>query len=143
MIGKLALAALLSACLASQVRAQSTFGDLRGTTRDPSGLPLAHAEITVHSVEQNNDRKVVSGDDGSFTVENLLAGHYELTAEKAGFQNSAAVKVELSARQSLRVDIALALASQSQTVEVSSAEEQINTENAEIGDSKGHAQIAQ
>jgi hypothetical protein len=123
--------------------AQSTFGDLRGTTRDPSGLPLAEAAITVHSVDQNNDRRIVSGDDGSFVVENLQPGHYELTAAKEGFQTSAATKVDLSARQSLRVDITLALVAQSQTVEVSSAEEQVNTENAVIGDSKGSGQIAQ
>jgi hypothetical protein len=30
--------------------AQSTFGDLRGKTRAPSGLPLDRAVVTVHSV---------------------------------------------------------------------------------------------
>jgi hypothetical protein len=39
---------------------QSTFGDLRGTTRDPSGLPLTQAAVTVHNVEANNDRTLVS-----------------------------------------------------------------------------------
>jgi len=133
MTHKLALAALLPACFVLQLaQAQSTFGDLRGTTRDPSGLPLDHVQITVHSVEENNDRKLLSGVDGSFTIENLKSGHYELTAAKTGFQSSSATKVELSARQSLRIDISLALASQSQAVEVSSAEEQVNTENGDL-----------
>jgi hypothetical protein len=123
--------------------AQSTFGDLRGTTRDPSGLPLPQAAVTVHSVEQNNDRKLVSGDDGSFAVENLQPGHYELTGAKEGFQTSPATTVELSARQSLRVDIILAIESQSQSVEVTTAGEQVNTENAVLGDTKGSNQIAQ
>jgi hypothetical protein len=134
----------LSACLTLQLaHAQSTFGDLRGTTRDPSGLALDHAAVTVHSIEQNNDRKFVSGDDGSFSVENLLPGHYELTASKSGFQSSAPTKVELSARQSLRVDLTLALESQTQTVEVNSGVAQVNTENAVLGDSKVSADIAQ
>jgi Carboxypeptidase regulatory-like domain/TonB dependent receptor len=141
---KLVLAALLPACfMLPLAHAQSTFGDLRGTTRDPSGLPLPHSDLIVHSVEENNDRKLLSGDDGSFVVENLKPGHYELTASKAGFQSSSATKIELSARQSLRIDITLALVSQSQVVEVSSAEEQVNTENAAIGDSKGSNDIAQ
>ncbi len=144
MTRKLLITTLFAACFMVQVaHAQSTFGDLRGTTRDPSGLALDHAEVTVHSIEENNDRKLVSGDDGSFAVENLKPGHYELTAMKAGFQRSAATRVELSARQSLRVDITLALAAQTEAVEVSAAEEQVNTENAEIGDSKVTAQIAQ
>jgi hypothetical protein len=124
-------------------RAQSTFGDLRGTTRDQSGLPLPQVAITVHSVEQNNNRQLVSGDDGSYAVENLQPGHYQLTAVKAGFQMSSATAVELSARQSLRVDITLAVSSQIQTVEVSAAIEQVNTENGVIGDSKESKQIGQ
>ncbi len=145
MAHKLSLAALLPACLMLQLaHAQSTFGDLRGTTRDPSGLALDHAIVTVHSVEENNDRKVVSGDDGSFVVANLQPGHYELTAAKAGFEGAATVAVELSARQSLRVDLTLALVSEHQTIEVSAAAEpQVNTENAVIGDSKATDQIAQ
>src|SRR6202044_473030 len=106
---------ILAACSILHVaHAQSTFGDLRGTTRDPSGLALAHATVTVHSLDANTDRSVVSGDDGSFVVENLLPGHYQLTAAKADFQSASATKIELSARQSLRVDLTLALASQNQ-----------------------------
>jgi hypothetical protein len=141
---KLSLATLLPTCLVLQfANAQSTFGDLRGITRDPSGLSLEHASVTIHSVEENNDRKIISGDDGSFVVPNLLPGHYQLTAAKAGFQDSAATTIELSARQSLRVDLTLALNSEHQTIEVSAAAEQVNTENAVIGDSKISAQIAQ
>jgi hypothetical protein len=66
-----------------------------------------------------------------------------LTAAKAGFQSSAPTKVELSARQSLRVELTLALESETQTVEVSSAVAQVNTENAVLGDSKVSADIAQ
>ncbi|HMF77406.1 MAG TPA: carboxypeptidase-like regulatory domain-containing protein, partial [Bryobacteraceae bacterium] len=144
MTRKLSLATVLSTCFVLQLaHAQSTFGDLRGTTRDPTGLALAQAEVTVHSIDSNTDRKIISGGDGSFAVENLLPGHYQLIAAKEGFQNSPATKVELSARQSLRVDITLALAEQTQTVEVNSAAEQVNTENGVIGDSKGTGQIAQ
>jgi hypothetical protein len=47
----------------------NSFGDLRGVTSDPSGLPLPAAPVTVHSLDENSDRKVTSGDDGSFLVE--------------------------------------------------------------------------
>lgn len=144
MIRKLKFATLLSACLALRVaHAQSTFGDLRGVTRDPSGLPLPNAAVTVHSLDENTDRKAISGDDGAYAVENLKPGHYQLTATRTGFQKSAEITVELSSRQSLRVDITLTLESHSETVEVSAATEQVNTENAAIGDAKISAQISQ
>jgi hypothetical protein len=141
---KFTLAAFVSTCLVLPLaHAQSTFGDLRGTTRDPSGLPLPQAVVTIHSLEENNDRQVLSGEDGAFAVENLKAGHYQLTAAKEGFQASPPTTVELSARQSLRVDLTLALERQSQSVEVSSAAEQVNTENGTIGDSKLTSQISE
>src|ERR1700722_11542833 len=141
---KFTLAAFVSTFLALPLaHAQSTFGDLRGTTRDPSGLALPRAEVTVHSVDENADRKVVSGPDGAFAIENLKAGHYQLSAAKQGFQASPATTLELSARQSLRVDLILAIETQTQTLEVSSAAEQVNTENGTIGDQKVTAQIAQ
>lgn len=143
MIRKFTLTTVLCALVAFQAHAQSTFGDLRGTTRDPSGLPLANATVTVHSVDENTDRTVASGEDGTFVVDNVKAGHYQLTAVKEGFQKSSAVDVELSARQSLRVDVTLPLESHADTVDVSAAAEQVNTENAVIGDSKETNQIAQ
>jgi hypothetical protein len=144
MVRKLPITLLVYAALALQAgKAQSIFGDLRGVTRDPSGLPLPGAAVTVHSLDENTDRKRQSGEDGAFLMENLKAGHYQLTASKQGFRDSAPVTVELSARQSLRVDLALALESQSQTVEVSAATEQVNTENGAIGDAKVTSQIVQ
>jgi hypothetical protein len=144
MIRKLTLATILITCAALQVlHAQSTFGDLRGVTRDPSGLPLPHAAVTVRSVDENSDRKVISDDEGAFLVENLKPGHYQLTATAEGFQNSSVTDVDLSARQSLRVDITLPLANQATTVEVSGVAEHVNTENGTIGDAKVSSQIVQ
>jgi hypothetical protein len=85
----------------------------------------------------------MSGEDGAFVIENLKPGRYQLAAAKEGFQKSPVVNVDLSARQSLRVDLTVALESRSDTIEVSSAAEQVNTENGAIGDQKVTAQIVQ
>jgi hypothetical protein len=144
MFRKLPITLLVAAMFAMQAgKAQSVFGDLRGVTRDPSNLPLPSAVVTVHSLDENTDRKTVSSQDGAFLVENLKAGHYQLTASKNGFRDSAPVVVELSARQSLRVDLAVTMESQTQSVEVSAASEQVNTENGVIADAKGTSQIVQ
>jgi hypothetical protein len=143
MTRKLLLTTIFSACaMLPLAQAQSTFGDLRGTTRDPSGLPLPQAVVVVHSLEENTDRQVTSDGDGSFAVENLKPGAYQISASKPGFRGSA-TKFDLSARQSLRLDVTLALESAaSTTIEVSESVEQVNTENAAIGDSKMSSQIA-
>ena len=54
MIRKLTLATIVLTCVVLQpLHAQSTFGDLRGVTRDPSGLPLPNAAVTIHSVDES------------------------------------------------------------------------------------------
>ena len=114
---KLLLTVLLPACIALQVAVQlsgvpafgqATLGDIRGVTGNRRGLPLPGVQVAVHSVEENTDRTVVSGADGSFAFENLKPGHYQLTARKEGFRSSPAATVELAAGQSLHNDITLA-----------------------------------
>jgi hypothetical protein len=64
-------------------------------------------QVAVHNVEENTDRIVVSGADGSFALENLKPGRYQLTARKEGFGSPPATTVELAAGESLRNDITL------------------------------------
>ena len=123
--------------------AQSTFGDLRGTTRDPAGLALPQALVTLHNVDENTTRSVVSDDNANFLFENLKPGNYTLTASKEGFAASPTTSVALVARQSARVDLSLSLAQVQQSVKVEAAAEQIDTENATVGDTRGNNQLVE
>jgi hypothetical protein len=122
-IHKLSLGTIAAVCIALPVVAQvagvaaygkSTFCDIYGITRNSDGRPLPAVQVVLHSVEENWDRTVVSGRDGTFVAENLSPGHYQLTAEKKGVGSSAATSVELVGRQSLRVDMNLASANGSE-----------------------------
>jgi hypothetical protein len=123
--------------------AQSTFGDVRGTVRDPAGLALPQAVVTLHNVDENTTRSAVSDDNASFLFENLKPGHYTLVASKEGFAMSPTTEVELVARQSARVDLALSLAEVQQSVKVEASAQQINTENATVGDTRGTNQLVE
>ena len=85
------------------VNAQSTFGDIRGTVRDPAGLPLPQAVVTLHNTDENTTRSALSDENANFLFENLKPGHYTVTGTKEGFASSPTVEVELVARQSARV----------------------------------------
>ncbi len=123
--------------------AQSTFGDIRGTTRDPQGLPLPQALVTLHNLDENTTRSVISDDNASFLFENLKPGQYTLVGSKEGFAMSPTTAIELVARQSARVDLALSLAQVQQTINVEAAAQQINTENATVGDTRGTNQLVE
>ncbi|MGA2098282.1 MAG: carboxypeptidase regulatory-like domain-containing protein [Candidatus Acidiferrum sp.] len=128
---------------AAAAHAQTTFGTIRGTTLDQSGSSIPQAQVDLRSVDENTDFMATSDDHGNFVFENVKPGHYRLAATKEGFANAIVDKVELAARQDLRVDVKLTLASQNQVIEVSEAAELVNTENATLTDSKLNSDITQ
>ena len=99
--------------------------------------------MTLHSVDESTDRTTTSDASGAFLFENLKPGPYTLTAGHAGFATTNLNGVQLSARQDLRLSVALSVAAESTTVQVTSAADQIDTENATISDSKDNALITQ
>src|SRR4029450_260466 len=82
-------------------------GDLHGVTRDPQGLPVAAAIVVARNLDENTDRIAITGVDGAFMVSDLKPGRYELTAKKDGAGGASTTTVQLSAEQSLTIDVTL------------------------------------
>jgi hypothetical protein len=122
---------------------QSTFGSIRGTVQDASGAVIPSALVTVHSIDENFDRKVTTNDSGDFVVENLKAGHYRLTVHHEGLSDAVVNSAVLEARQDLRIPFTLKIATASTVVEVSDSAVQINTENGTLSDSIENQQITE
>src|SRR3984957_13539842 len=125
------------------VVAQSTFGSVRGVAQDDSGAVLPGAQITLHSLDENTDRQVKTDADGGFTIENVKPGRYSLRAAISGFAETVMNGISVEARQDVRLTVVLTVAAQTSTVEVTAGADQINSENAAIGDSKNNQQIMQ
>ncbi|CAN5536064.1 hypothetical protein BH10ACI4_BH10ACI4_16030 [soil metagenome] len=123
--------------------AQSTFGSVRSIAQDDAGGVMPGAKVTLHNVGENTDRTGVTDSDGSFVLENVKAGQYTLRASMPGFAETVMTGVNVQARQDVRLTLILKVASQATTVEVSASADQINSENAAIGDSKDNTQITQ
>ena len=98
--------------------AQSTFGSVRGVAQDDTGAILPNTQVTLHSLDENTDRKVTTDADGNFTLENVKAGQYMVRAEHDGFAVTVVNGVTVAARQDVRLTVALTVAAQSSTVEV-------------------------
>jgi hypothetical protein len=88
--------------------AESTFpGEVHGVTRYPSGLPLPGAEVVLLNADNDTERTMVSGSDGSFLFKNLKPGEYQLTAKKEGFGLSPITKVQLATGKIAIADVPL------------------------------------
>jgi hypothetical protein len=109
---------------------QSTFGSVRGVVQDASGAVVSDTEIVLHSTDENSDRTVNADASGNFVLENVKAGRYSLRAHHNGFADTVISGISVESRQDLRLTVALNIAEQSTTVQVTSDADQINTENA-------------
>ncbi len=123
--------------------AQSTFGGIVGVVKDPGGLVVAGAQLTLRGLDEESTQTVVSEADGSFAFLNVKAGRYEIGVHAAGFAPLKLQSVELGARQSLREEIALKVASASEVVEVGDSAPMIDTESATLADTKGFLEVSQ
>jgi len=124
-------------------RAQSTAGSIRGVVQDKTGAVVPDSRVTLHSDDESTDRLVSADASGAFLLENLKPGKFSLHAEHNGFAETNLKGIVLNPRQDLRLTVELAVAEASTTVEVSSAADQIDTENATLGDMKTNEEITQ
>ena len=86
----------------------SSSGEIRGTTRDGSGLlTVGKVRIVIHSAAEKVDRTVMSDDHGIFVVSDVKPGRYEIAAEKRGFSDSPIATIELTALQHVELNLFL------------------------------------
>lgn len=82
-------------------------GGLRGTIRLPDGQPASGGEVTVAGSGLWPPRVVQVADDGTYLVEDLPAGVYELEARADEMVSSRELGVEVAAGRSVTVDLDL------------------------------------
>ncbi len=67
------------------VLAQNPTGSIRGTVTDQQGAVILNATVTATSKATGDARKVTTGSDGIYAIENLLPGEYDVKVEAQGF----------------------------------------------------------
>ena len=134
---------VLVSMLLVSAHAQSTFGSIVGVVHDATQAVVPGASVNLRSLEDNSTRSTTSDGNGSFEFLNLKPGHYAVSAQAQGFGEFQVPSADLTARQTLRIDVLLGVKKQTEMVEVSDTVAVINTENAVISDSKDNQQITQ
>jgi hypothetical protein len=129
--------------LSVSASAQSTFGGIVGVVHDTTQAVVPGASVQIRRLEDNSIRSTTSDENGSFEFVNLKPGNYALTAHAEGFADFRVPSTELTARQTLRIDVTVGVKSQNVTVEVADTVAVINTENAVISDSKNNQLMTQ
>lgn len=122
---------------------QSITSSMVGHVSDSSGAPVAGAAVTVKSVETGAVSKAVTDTFGSYSVPALLAGVYEVTAAKEGFQTYKAGDIRLYSAQTGRIDIVLQVGSIRQEITVSGQAPLVDTDSMGISNSVTTSQLSE
>ncbi|MGH9837470.1 MAG: carboxypeptidase-like regulatory domain-containing protein [Blastocatellia bacterium] len=122
--------AFLSWMATSVVRAQSATGIIEGVVEDQNGAKLPDAAIRIVNAATNESRQTRSGADGSFRLEALSAGRYRVEVTLGGFAKKVVSDVQVEPAAPVKVTIALAPAGLTETVNVASEGQLLQTENS-------------
>ncbi|HXJ93984.1 MAG TPA: carboxypeptidase-like regulatory domain-containing protein [Terriglobia bacterium] len=129
--GRVILFLLLSFCFSILVLAQSDFGTISGLVRDPSGAVIPSAKVTVTN-QSGIARTATTNESGFYTVTNIPPGFYKVAATASGFQSYQSTNNKLDPSGHLEVDVALAVGTATQTVQVTASTATLQTSSAAV-----------
>jgi hypothetical protein len=112
--------------------AQST-ATLSGTVTDPSGAVVPGAQVIVHSLATGLDRRLVTDSAGLYSAPSLVPGDYQVQVKATGFSLYTLTKVTLDVDQRVTANMALALSSTGEIIQVESSASQIETQTMTVG----------
>jgi hypothetical protein len=126
---------------ATSALAQFETSSVLGYVRDSSGAPIANAAVTLENIETNVKVARTSDGEGHFEFVNVHAAQYKVRASATGFSDgqTATFTVNVSARQ--RVDVTLTPGGVAETVMVSGAATQLESETSSNGTTIAETQV--
>src|SRR6185312_6165885 len=129
---RLCLALAVCLALTGIAFAQSDNGTINGTVHDPSGATVPNAQVTVTNAANGSQRTAATNQDGVYSVTNIPPGTYSVSVTAAGFKKFDSTSNKLDPASTLQVNASLQLGAASETVEVSAAATQLQTETASV-----------
>jgi len=111
--------------------AQATNGSVRGTVTDPNGAVLSRATVAVKNAATGFERRLTTGDEGTYLADNLPPGEYEIQVELQGFQKQLK-RVTVQTSNSLEINFSMTVGASAETVVVTSEVGQVNTSDYKV-----------
>src|SRR4029079_5342438 len=84
----IALTVCTLSLMAASAGAQILYGSITGIAKDAQGAAVPGATVTIVHKDTNLTRDAVTGADGTFTINNVLAGPYDVKVSLTGFREA-------------------------------------------------------
>ncbi len=112
--------------------AQTDRGTLTGTVSDPSGAVIPGVSIEARNVQTGAMYQAGSSETGNYTLAQLPAGTYELSATLPGFKRFVREGIIVAVATVLRIDVTLDVGAAGESVTVEAASPLLKTESGEV-----------
>ena len=120
---------LLAPCAFGQVDE----GSVTGLVQDATGAVVPNAQVTLLNTDQGLSLVTNTDSSGVYTFSPVRIGNYSVSATAPGFSVTTQQNVKVAVSQNLRVNIELKTGAASETVEVTTAPPELQTEDASVG----------
>src|SRR5215467_10981782 len=124
---------VIVALISGPARGQAVNATLLGSVTDASGAAVGGAKITITEVKTGIVHSATTNESGNYEVPDLAPGLYEVTAEKQGFKKEARKGVEVLVNTDTRVNLALEVGTEQDTVVVTAEIPILQTDRADVG----------
>src|SRR5271163_4988332 len=128
-INLISICVLLAPCAFAQVDE----GSITGLVQDPTGAVIPNAKVTLLNTDQGLSQTTNTEGSGVYTFSPVRIGNYTVSATAPGFSVTTQEHVNVAVSQNVRVNIELKTGAATETVEVTTAPPQMQTEDASVG----------
>ena len=135
------LTALLLLGAQHSLFSQAVTGTIVGTVTDATGATVPNAHVTIVLVGQSLEHAAITNESGNFTEPDLPSGTYSVTVAAPGFKKVTRENIVLDTNTTTRVDVSLAPGSTTETINVTAAPPQLQTDRADISTTIEQRQI--
>ena len=122
---------------------QSFYGTISGVVRDPQGVLVPSAKVTLVDELTNLSRSTTSNGSGVYVFNQVVPSTYSVAAEASGFNKVDRKGVIISTQGQVTLDLSLVIGMVTQTVEVTAAVPLIETGSASQGQVLNEQQLAE
>jgi outer membrane receptor protein involved in Fe transport len=129
------------ALFATMAIAQSDRGALAGTITDSTGAVVPNATITVTGASTGFVYNAVSSSVGSYRIQDMVLGAYNIKVEAAGFKTAERTGVVIQVNSVTSLDVDMAVGNTTETVTVVADSPSLQSESSDIGTVIGTRQI--
>jgi hypothetical protein len=127
---------------ASACFGQAVSGSINGYVTDPSGAPIADANVFVVNEQTGTQAKTLTNAGGFFNATNLPPGQYSVSSEHTGFAKFTRQHVALEVDATVRVDLKLSVGTVAESVTVAAGAELLQSEKVDVSQTLSQSQIA-